>query len=179
MRYFHSNSHNHQIDESQRHEVLPLQLQNLVDTQTWERPLDPHQNPNQEEGLTHKPHDTGDVVHHSIEGLYTNVHRRPTTEEYRSGNTCDDEEVEELSEVEEAEAHTGILSMVAGGQLTLSLSHIERATVSLSVTGNEEYEEGDDGRNVSLEDEPFPRACICMVPVRMTAVIRQRQSDIS
>ena len=47
--------------------------------------------------------------------------------------------------------------MVSGGQLTLSLSHIKRATVGLSVTCNEEHQEGDDSGDVTLEDEPAPR----------------------
>ena len=92
----------------------------------------------------------------------TDVYRCPTTQEYRSGDTCDDKEIEELSEVEEAEAHTRILRMVTSGQLTLSLCHIKRATVGLSVTCDEEYEEGDQRRNMSLEDQPLPRAYLCL-----------------
>ena len=52
--------------------------------------------------------------------------------------------------------------MVTCRQLTLSLSHVERATVGLGITGNEEHEEGDDGRDMPLKDEPLPRTCLCL-----------------
>ena len=52
--------------------------------------------------------------------------------------------------------------MVAGCKLALGLCQVERATVGLGVASHEEHEEGDDCRDVSLEDEPAPRACLCL-----------------
>ena len=52
--------------------------------------------------------------------------------------------------------------MVTGCKLALGLSHIEWATVGLGVTCDEEYEEGDDSRDVTLEHKPLPWACLCL-----------------
>ena len=50
--------------------------------------------------------------------------------------------------------------MVTGSQLTFSLSQVKRTTVGLCVTGDKEHDESDDGRNVTLNDQPFPRTCL-------------------
>ena len=52
--------------------------------------------------------------------------------------------------------------MVTGSKLTLSLSKVERSTVSLGVTSYEENEERDDCRNVAFEDKPSERTCLCL-----------------
>ena len=52
--------------------------------------------------------------------------------------------------------------MMTGCQLTLGLSHIKRATVGLSVTCDEEHEEGYQRRDMTLEDEPLPRTCLSL-----------------
>ena len=57
-------------------------------------------------GLLQCIYDAGDEVHHIVKGLNADVHRSPAAKEHRCGDAGDDEEVEELSQIEEAEAHT-------------------------------------------------------------------------
>ena len=50
--------------------------------------------------------------------------------------------------------NTRILGVITGGQLTLGLGQVERATIGLGRTGYQVDEEGHDGGNVSREEEP-------------------------
>ena len=52
--------------------------------------------------------------------------------------------------------------MITSGQLTLSLSQVERTTVSLSVTCYEEYEESKDSWNMTLDDQPVPSTSLSL-----------------
>ena len=83
----HNYSHENQVDETQRHEVFPLELKYLVDTQTGECPAHPHKQPYHGECLAEEPYDAGDEVEDVVNGLYADVERSPTTEEHCGGDT--------------------------------------------------------------------------------------------
>ena len=147
--------HYHQVEQAKRHEIFPFELKYLVDTQAWIRPLNPQQNPNEEECFCQEPYNAGDIIHNSVKSVKScDMKRHPTTKEHRGGNTGNDEEVKVLSQIEEAEAHTRILSMITCSKLALGLGQVERAAVCLGVTSNKEHQESDNGRNMSLENKP-------------------------
>ena len=52
--------------------------------------------------------------------------------------------------------------MVTSGQLTLCLGKVERTTVGLGITSYEEGEETYQCWDMTLEDEPAPRTCLCL-----------------
>jgi NADH-quinone oxidoreductase subunit H len=54
------------LGKTQRHQVLPLELQYLVDTQTRECPAHPHEQPYYGECLSEEPYDAGDEVEHVV-----------------------------------------------------------------------------------------------------------------
>ena len=56
--------------------------------------------------------------------------------------------------------------MITGCQLALCLGKVERTTVGLGITCHEEHEEGDDGGNMTTEDEPVPRTGLCLHDTR-------------
>ena len=56
--------------------------------------------------------------------------------------------------------------MITGCELALCLGKVERTTVGLGVTGNEEHEEGDDGGNVAAENQPVPWTGLCLHDAR-------------
>ena len=68
------------------HEVFPLELQYLVDTQTWECPTHPHEQPYNGECLAEEPNNAWDEVEDAVNGLYANVERSPTAKEYCGGD---------------------------------------------------------------------------------------------
>src|SRR5574344_226144 len=47
--------------------------------------------------------------------------------------------------------------MVTGSKFTLSLAQVERTAVGFSITGYQEYDESDDGRDMALDNQPVPR----------------------
>ena len=76
-------SHQHKVKQTQRHKILPLELQYLVDTKTRIRPLDPKQYPYKEESLGQEPYNAGDVIHYSIESVKScYMQRHPSSEEH-------------------------------------------------------------------------------------------------
>ena len=78
----------------------------------------------------------------------------PAAEEHEGGDSGDDEEVEVLGQVEEAEVYAGVLGVVAGGELVLCLGKVEWAAVGLGGGGYDVDDECDDGGYVASEDEP-------------------------
>ena len=147
--------HQQKIDQADRYEVFPFERQDLVDAQAREGPLDPHQQQDHEEGLAEEPDEARDVVHHRVEALPAgNVQRHPTAEKDRGRNTRDDEQIDELGDVEQAEVHARVLGMVSGREFRLGLREVERTAVHLGVAGDQVDHEGDERREVALEDEP-------------------------
>ena len=59
----HTSRHNNERDERERHEVFPLEYQDMVDAKTGEGPTNPHQNPDHCKRLTNEPDKARDVVH--------------------------------------------------------------------------------------------------------------------
>lgn len=125
----HASCHHRKGQEHARHEILPLEGQDLIDTQTGESPASPHQHPDDKQCLAGEPDETRNIVHHGVEATDTDVQRCPSSKEDGSSETRDDDEVQILSKIEVAEAHTTVFSVVTGGQLTLSLCQVERTTV--------------------------------------------------
>ena len=76
--------------------------------------------------------------------------RRPAAEEEGRDQRRDDEEVDVLGEVEEAETHARVLGGEAGHDLGVGLGHVERRAVGLGRGGDEE----DHQREGLLEGEP-------------------------
>src|SRR5574344_395247 len=52
--------------------------------------------------------------------------------------------------------------MVTGSKFTLSLAQVERTAVGFSITGYQEYDESDDGRDMALDNQPVPRTGVIM-----------------
>ena len=50
--------------------------------------------------------------------------------------------------------------MIAGGQFGLRFGKVERTTVGLCVTGNEEYDKRNDCRHMPLEQQPSERSTL-------------------
>ena len=151
----HEYAHEQQVEHGERDEVFPLQRQYLVDAQTGKGPSHPHHEEDDEEGLGKEPHEAGDVVHHRVEAVQPcDVEGHPSAQEDGGGHGGYDEEVQILGQVVEAEVHAAILRVVAGGQLAFGLGQVEGAAVTLGIAGDEVDEEGDDGGDVALEDEP-------------------------
>ena len=63
--------HDKQIDKSYGNQILPFKTQQLVDTQTRERPFEPHDDKHHNRRLTEEPDKRGDIIHHIIESLPT------------------------------------------------------------------------------------------------------------
>ena len=82
----HNYSHENQVDKTQRHEVFPLKLQYLIDTQTGKGPTHPHEQPYYSEGLTKEPYDARNSIQNAINSHNADVERCPTTKEYCGGN---------------------------------------------------------------------------------------------
>src|SRR5574344_1366065 len=78
----------------------------------------------------------------------------PTTEEYGGSDSGNNKHIKILCQIEEAEAHTRILCMITCGKFALSLGFVERTTVSLRITCNEEYEKSHYCRDMSFEYKP-------------------------
>ena len=133
-----NDDHQQQVRQTDGHEVFPFERQDLVDAQAREGPLDPHQEPDDEEGLAEEPHEARNPVHDGIEALPAgDVQRHPAAEEDRGGNAGDDEQVDELGDVEQSEVHARILRMVSGRELRLGLGQVERPAVDLGVAGDQ------------------------------------------
>ena len=130
----------------------------MVDTQARECPAHPHEQPYHGECLAQEPQDAGDIVHYRVERCDADVYGRPSSKEYRCCNSRHHEEVEILSQIVEAEAHSRVFGMIAGGKLALGFSQVERAAVSLGVACHEEYKKSYNGRHVSFEYQPVPRS---------------------
>ena len=151
----HAKSHQEHISQSERHEILPLESEELVDTHAGESPLKPDDNERDEEGLKHEPDGRGDEIHHIIETIPAgDVERHPTAEEHQGGDTRHDEEVKILSEIEETEMDTGILGVVAGGELMFSLGEVEGATIGFGSRCDDIDQESDECRYMTFEDIP-------------------------
>lgn len=100
-------SHKDEVYHAEWHKVLPLKRKDLVNSQTWESPTQPHEQEHNEERLTYKPYRTWDIVHHAIESVKTiDVEWCPTTKEDGRSHTCTDEEIEVFSKIVVAEVHT-------------------------------------------------------------------------
>ena len=65
----HAKSHQEHISQSERHEILPLKSEELVDTHAGERPANPHEHKRHEERFTQEPHGRGNEVHHIVEAV--------------------------------------------------------------------------------------------------------------
>ena len=78
----HAKSHQEHISQSERHEILPLESEELVDTQAGESPLEPDDDERQGHSLANEPNGTRDIVHHIVEPFPAgDVQRHPAAEE--------------------------------------------------------------------------------------------------
>lgn len=92
------------------------------------------------------------------------MERHPSSQEERCSNSRDDKEVEVFCKVEETKVHTRIFCVVSGGELALGLGQVEGTTVGLGRTCYEVNEEGNNGRDMSGEDEPTI-CCASTIPL--------------
>lgn len=102
-----ANCHKEQVCQSERHHIFPLEGEQLVNSNSWESPLEPNDNKGNEECLPKEPHRRRNPIHNHVEAIPTgNMKRHPSTEEHQRSNAGNDEEVEIFGKIEETEVNT-------------------------------------------------------------------------
>ena len=93
--------HHQYIHHTDRQQVFPLQVQQLVDPQPWESPPEPHDHEDEEEGFPKEPNWRRDVIHYMIEPFpVANMEWHPSSKEQRSANGTNNEHIDILREEE-------------------------------------------------------------------------------
>ena len=112
--------HNHQVDQTEWHQIFPLEGKHLVDAHAWISPAYPDEQERHEECLAKEPYYRWNEVHNGVEAFPSgHVKRHPATQEHKRCDTRHDEEVQILCQVEESEVDTRILGVVTGVKLVL------------------------------------------------------------
>ena len=136
-------------------------------------------------GLSEEPEERRDEIHHLVESVpAVNMKRHPAAKKYGGGNGGDDEHVNVFGKEEEGEFDPGIFCMEPAVSSDSASARSKGPLFVSAVLATMIDHEGDQGRDMSLEDEPSPSLGFnisesCMVPARTTMVISDSPTESS